>query len=184
MNKILSSREAYEKKKKAGLDYDMNMEYREECDVQNGSWILITRSIWVEEKCRPVLYGIYWGIPYRDSYDRQCCKIHTTEDVVILNHEYTILDEEKVKQHREMGWELHECGKVANQMNMELIEQGRSLVEEEREVIWALQLDGLTEEQSCEEYFLSKHTDYNNYTICYLPSKDIFNELVCCFGKK
>lgn len=41
-------------------------------------------------------------------------------------------------------------------MNTELIEKGRALCEEERETIWGEQLDGLTETQACEEYFLIK----------------------------
>jgi hypothetical protein len=69
-------------------------------------------------------------------------------------------------------------------MNMKLIDDGRNLCEEEREVIWALQLDGLDEEQACEEYFLSRHTDRNNYTICYLPTPQMSAELYLVFGDR
>jgi len=51
------------------------------------------------------------------------------------------------------------------------------LSEEERECIWAFQLDGLTEMQACEEYFLSRHVDYNNANICYLPNRKLQKQL-------
>lgn len=67
---------------------------------------------------------------------------------------------------------------------MELIEQGRALCEEEREIIWALQLDGLSEEQSSEEYFFSRHTDDSNYTICFLPNSEVRQQVYAVFGDK
>lgn len=144
---------------------------------------MITRQVPVEESAKPHLFGIYWGVPKQDKFDRQVCMIHTTEDVTLLNHEYTVIDEERLKIYREEGWEVHEtAARITQGMNMELIERGRSLSEEEREVIWALQLDGLSETQACEEYFLSRHTEYNNYSICYLPRKEVFEECVAVFG--
>lgn len=73
--------------------------------------------------------------------------------------------------------------------NMEYFEEcevnkGRALCEEEREIIWAMQLDGLTETQACEEYFLTKHTEYNNFSICYIPNKEVFAECVAVFGER
>lgn len=142
--------------------YDPNMEYFEECEVNSGAWVLITRQIPVDERCKPHLFGIYWGIPKQDRFDRQVCVVHTTEDVTLLNHEFTVIDDERLKVYREEGWELHENMAAADAgMNTELIEKGRALCEEERETIWAMQLDGLTETQACEEYFLTKHTEYN-----------------------
>ena len=177
----LSNRQVYTM---AGI-YDQNMEHANAQDVGSGAWVLITRTIPVAEHARPQLYGIYWGIPHEDRYDRQCCKINTTEDVVLLNHEYTVISEEKLDEYRNNGWRLRENRREINHaLNLEIIEQGRSLCEEEREVIWALQLDGLDEEQACEEYFMLKHTDYNNYTICYLPDEDCLNELLNCFGSR
>lgn len=174
-------RERYEK---SGL-YDTNMEYREETDVKNGAWVLITRQVPVAETCKPHLFGIYWGIPKQDSFDRQVCVIHTTEDVTLLNHEFTVIDEERLQIYKEEGWELHETAAKAKQgLNMELIEAGRALSEEEREVIMALQLDGLSETQACEEYFLSRHTDYSNSTICFLPRKDVYEMCVAAFGER
>jgi hypothetical protein len=178
------SRKNYEQRKKYG-DYDANMEYNKENDVESGAWVLITRQVPVEEKCKPHLFGIYWGIPKQDSYDRQVCVIHTTEDVTLLNHEFTVIDDERLRIYREEGWELRENNAAADTgLNTEMIERGRALCEEEREVIWALQLDGLTETQACEEYFLTKHTDYNNFSICYIPNKEVFAQCVAVFGER
>ncbi|WP_455618845.1 hypothetical protein [Eisenbergiella sp.] len=178
-------RESYEQRKEQFRTYDENMEYSEACDVESGKWVLVTRTVPVSEQCRPCLFGIYWGIPKQDRFDRQVCVIHTTEDVTLLNHEFSTVTEERLQIYREEGWELHETNASATQeMNMELIEQGRALSEEERETIWALQLDGLNETQACEEYFLSKHTDYNNFSICYIPRKEILEECVAIFGTR
>lgn len=178
-------RERYETAKELLGHYDCNMEYQKECDVESGAWVMVTRQIPVEEKCKPQLFGIYWGIPKQDRFDRQVCVIHTTEDVTLLNHEFSVVGEERLKVYREEGWELHETGaEVKQELNMELIERGRALSEEERETIWALQLDGLNETQACEEYFLSKHTDYNNYSICYLPKQEVFEGCVAVFGMR
>ena len=103
----------------------------------------------------------------------------------LLNHEFTVIDDERLKVYREEGWELHENMAAADAgMNTELIEKGRALCEEEREIIWAMQLDGLTETQACEEYFLTKHTEYNNFSICYIPNKEVFAECVAVFGER
>lgn len=163
--------------------YDPNMEYSEQCYVGSGAWIMVTRTVPVEEFCRPQLYGIYWGVPAEDRFDRQICVIHTQSDVTLLNHEFFVVSDERLQLYREEGWELHETGASAERgMNMELIERGRELSEDEREMIWALQLDGLNEIQACEEYFLGKHTDYNNFSISYLPRKAVFEECVAIFG--
>ena len=178
-------RERYERVKDDALGYDPNMEYEKACDVGSGAWVLVTRQVPVAEYAKPHLFGIYWGVPKQDRFDRQVCMIRTTEDVTLLNHEFTVLDEERLQVYREEGWELHETGaQITQGMNMELIEHGRALSEEEREVIWALQLDGLSETQACEEYFFSKHTDYNNYSICYLPRKEVFEYCVSVFGMR
>lgn len=178
-------RERYERVKDNPIGYDPNMELYKECDVESGAWVIVTKQVPVEERAKPHLFGIYWGVPKQDKYDRQVCMIHTTEDVTLLNHEFTVIDEERLQIYREEGWELHETkASATHEMNMELIEQGRALCEEERETIWALQLDGLNETQACEEYFLSKHTDYNNFSICYLPREDVFAECVGVFGMR
>lgn len=178
-------RERYERVKDSALGYDRNMEYQKESDVESGAWVLVTRQVPVVESAKPHLFGIYWGVSKHDKYDRQVCMIHTTEDVTLLNHEFTVIDEERLRIYREEGWELHETAtQAAHEMNMELIERGRALSEEEREVIWALQLDGLNETQACEEYFMSRHAEYNNYSICYLPNKEVFEQCVAVFGMR
>ena len=70
------SRNHYEK---SGI-YDPNMEHFEECEVNSGAWVLVTRQIPVDERCKPHLFGIYWGVPKQDRFDRQICVIHTTEE--------------------------------------------------------------------------------------------------------
>lgn len=174
------NRKRYEKQR--GY-YDPNMEYSEQCDVGSGAWVMVTRTVPVAEFCRPQLYGIYWGVPAQDRFDRQICVIHTQSDVTLLNHEFSVVSEERLQLYREEGWEIHETGvSTEGGMNMELIERGRELSEDEREMIWALQLDGLNETQACEEYFLGRHTDYNNFSISYLPQKAVFEECVAIFG--
>lgn len=69
-------------------------------------------------------------------------------------------------------------------LNMKLINEGRNLVEEEREIIWALMLEGLTEQQACEEYFLTHHIDYQNTDICYLPTSKILVEAMAVFRER
>lgn len=176
--------ERYKKAKETGLVYDSQMEYQERADVGNGSWVLITRTIPIAEYAKPKVFGIYWGIPNEDTFGRQTCIIHTKEDVTLLNHEFVTIDEEKLKEYRQQGWEMHEIGCVERKINTEMLEAGRSLCEEEREIIWALQVDGLTEDQACEEYFLTKHTDYNNATICYIPHEDVYKQIHEYYGER
>lgn len=165
--------------------YDESEVYKKECDVKSGSWVLITRQVPVSEHAKPHLFGIYWGLPKEDRYKRQVCLIHTTEDVTLLNNEYTVIDDERLEMYRQEGWELHETSaNIPNGLNKELIEKGKALCEEEREIIMALQLDGLTEMQACEEYFLSRHTDYNNFNICFIPNKQVFEYCVSVFGER
>lgn len=37
--------------------YDQNMEYFKECEVNSGAWVLITRQIPVDERCKPHILG-------------------------------------------------------------------------------------------------------------------------------
>lgn len=160
-------------------------DYREDRDIGNGSWILVKTRIPVAEEVRPVTYGIYWAIPAYDSFGRQKIKVYTPQECCLLNYEYIVLDDEKLEKYKSLGYYLHETAAKAakDPMTMKLLEKGRSLCEEEREVIWALQLDGLEETAACEEYFLSKHTDESNIGICYLPSEETLAELVYWFGE-
>ena len=156
------------------FSYDTNMDYHPECDVGNGSWVFITKDVPVIEKSKPYLYGIYWGVPHTDSYNRQCCKIFTTETIVLLNHEYTVISEERLEEYKNIGWQLRKSPRASLPLNIKLIEYGKNLCDEERDIIRAFMLDGLTEEQACEEYFLCHHTETDNYSICYIPNNEIF----------
>lgn len=161
----------------------MDNEYKKSADVGNGNWVLVIENVNVQKNSKPVLFGIYWGIPYEDPFGRQTCKIRTTEDVVLLNHEYTVISE-KLQEYKNLGYELNSVANPEIQskpLDMELIEKGRHLVEEEREIIWVFQLDGLSEKQACEEYFFSKYTDDSNYTICFLPNEKAKKELYNAF---
>lgn len=165
---------------------DERAKYRADRDVGSGSWVLIKCHIPVEEAKRPMTYGIYWATPIEDSFGRQKVCVYTPSEVCLLNHEYSIITEERLEEYKELGYFLKETGAVqcSGPMNIALIEKGRSLCEEEREVIWALQLDGLSEMQACEEYFLSHHIDGSYNGICYLPTKEILAEIVSVFGER
>lgn len=45
-------------------------------------------------------------------------------------------------------------------------------------------LEELTEQQACEEYFLTHHADYRNTEICYLPTPEILVEARAVFGER
>lgn len=171
---------------------------------------MIIKSLPVSDAVAPQLYGIYWAVPFVcegkagtkdklghwsgteiktlvgvDEYGRQCAKIYTPHEVKIFPDEYSILTPERLEEYKQAGWYLQEVNAKAEQpLNMDIINDGRALVEEEREIIWALMLEGLTEQQACEEYFLTHHTDYQNTNICYLPTKEILAEAMAVFGER
>lgn len=179
--------------------------------ITAGNWVLITKTVPVEENARPQLYGIYWAVPYTrtgkagvkdektgryigmkesqlvgvDEYGRQCAIIYTPQEVKVFPDEYSILTEERLEEYKELGWYLQQVNANAAQpLNLEIINEGKALVEEEREIIMALMLDGLTEQQACEEYFLTHHADYQNTNICYLPTREILAEALAWFGER
>lgn len=178
--------------------------------ITAGNWVMIIKSLPVAADARPQIYGIYWAVPYTrvgkvgvksknegyigvetktligvDEYGRQCATIYTPQEVRIFPDEYSILTPERLEEYKQAGWYLQEISaKAAQPLNMEIVNDGRALVEEEREVIWALMLDGLTEQQACEEYFLTHHTDYQNTSICYLPTTEILAEATAVFGER
>ena len=159
-------------------------EYKKDRDIGNGAWVLVKCKIPVAENVRPQTYGIYWAIPHEDKYKRQMVKIYTPQEVCLLNYEYTVISEQRLEEYKAAGYFLNEiCTNYKEPINVDFLEKGRALCEEEREVIWALQLDGLTETQACEEYFLSHHTDAQNINICYLPSQETLKEIITCFGE-
>lgn len=177
--------------------------------ITAGNWVMIIKSLPVSDAVAPQLYGIYWAVPFVregraaikdkpgatgteiktligvDEYGRQCAKIYTPHEVKIFPDEYSILTPERLEEYKQAGWYLQEINAKAEQpLNMEIINDGKALVEEEREIIWALMLEGLTEQQACEEYFLTHHTDYQNTNICYLPTQEILAEALAVFGER
>ena len=166
------------------MGYDRSLDYVKRCDVGLGSWVLVKCKIPVEERVRPQIYGIYWAIPHKDRYNRQMCKVYTPEEVCLLNYEYTVISEERLQEYRDMGYYLKDYGiDKTEPLNLELINSGRSLCEEEREIIWALMLDGLSEQQSCEEYYYSHHTSFEHRGCCYLPTPELLEQIVAYFGE-
>lgn len=159
-------------------------EYKKECDICGGAWVLVKCRIPVDEKIRPQTYGIYWAIPHKDKYNRQMVKIYTPQEVCLLNYEYTVIPETRLEEYKTMGYYLKEINVNTKQpLNLEILDKGRALCEEEREIIWALQLDGLTEQQACEEYFYTHHIDTQNSNICYLPNEETLKAIVSYFGE-
>lgn len=166
-------------------DYEQkNHTHYSDKNVESGSWVLVKCRIPVDEKVRPQIYGIYWAIPKEDLYGRQKVAIYTPTEVCLLNHEYTVISKEKLQLYIEDGYYLHDCGTTNKKpLDRNLIEQGRSLCQEEREIIDALMLDGLTEQQACEEYFYTHHVDGDNIGLCYLPTDELLKQIVAVFGE-
>ena len=159
--------------------------HRLEKNVDSGSWVLVKCKIPVDEKVRPQIYGIYWAIPKEDIYGRQKVAIYTPTEVCLLNYEYTVISDERLKVYIEDGYYLYDCrSQVAKKpLDMNLIENGRSLCDEEREIIMALMLDGLTEQQACEEYYYTHHTDDEKIGLCYLPTDELLKQIISAFGE-
>ena len=145
-------------------------------------WVLVARNIPVAEDVRPKTLGIYWAKPYKHPYERDTVQIYTSDRVVLLSHEYTELSEERLQQYIDRGWQIHQIDNENYPIDLSLIEKGRVLCEEEREIIWALMLDGLTELQACEEYYTQTHTELEKLTYCYLPTPEIIEEYKQYFG--
>lgn len=166
------------------LGSDNSFRYREECDVGGGAWVLVKCSIPVEESIAPQVYGIYWATPEPCTGGRQKVKIRTPAEVCLWNYEYTVITNERLQEYIECGYFLKDY-EVNNseQLSVKLIEKGRSLCTEEREIIDALMLDGLSEQQACEEYYYTHHTDNSNTGRCYLPTPQLRAQIEAVFGK-
>lgn len=161
-----------------------NKRFRKDKDIGGGAWVLVKCKIPVDENIRPQIYGIYWAIPKEDSYGRQKVAVYTPTEVCLLNHEYTVITDDRLKVYIEEGYFLKDY-KINNlvPLNREIIEEGRSLCEEEREIIYALMLDGLTEQQACEEYYFSHHVDNSNIGLAYLPTAEMLKQFIAVFGE-
>jgi hypothetical protein len=144
-------------------------------------WVLVVKDIPIDKKAKPVRFGIYYAKAYKHKYYGSTVSIFTTEQVVLLSHEYSVLSEERLQLYINYGWELHTIDGA--KVDLALLEKGRSLCEEEREIIWALMLDGLTEYQACEEYYNYSHTDIEKMTQCYLPTKECLAEIFAVYGE-
>lgn len=177
------------RRKKAKPEPPMNNvgypdDYEPSRDVGEGSWVMVKCTVPVEESVRPKVYGIYWAVPERDPGNRQKVKIWTPDEVCLLNYEYIVVSDEMLEIFKDGGYSLVELGDTPRSIaSLELLEQGRNLCEEEREIIWAYQLDGLTEQQACEEYFFSRHTDESNKGLAYMPNKNALAMMVWYFGE-
>jgi hypothetical protein len=174
--------------------YDSRRCYNEQRDVKSGAWVCVNRLVPVAEYARPEIYAIYWAVPVSsqnekrgigwDKYNRQAAKIMTTEEVVIFTDEYFVVSDKDFEMFKQEGWYMVENNRsIKVPLNIEIINDGRDLCEEEREIIWALQLDGLTEQQACEQYFFTKHIDANNSNVMWMPPKDKQQELLDMFGQ-
>lgn len=161
-------------------------------DVGNGAWVLIKANVPVDVGSRPLKWGVYWGIPvsdarqqHKDKFGRQAILVNVApgNPTTLLNTEYIVLDETMFEGLKAEGYYLveRETG-VQTHMDLAMLEAGRNLTEEEREVIYALQVDGLTEYQACEEYFLTKHVDANNSNLTYMPTPELTQELEYLYG--
>lgn len=157
--------------------------------IDVGEWVLIVRKVPVQYG--PKTYGIYWALPHRgkerigiDKYGRQCAMVYTPKEVKVFPDEYRILSQEKLEEYRKSGWEISLIeGTKEQPLDTHIIEKGKNLTEEEREVIWSLMLDGLSEQQACEEYFLTRHSQNENIAFSYQPPESMRKELCRIFGE-
>lgn len=162
---------------------------------------MIKNKIPVDPMVQPEVWSIYWATPYtggraKDGYDdfgRYMVEVLVQhqmnsskfEKVGAFPHEYFVVSEEHLEIYKKEGWSLVPLAFSieGKEIDMELISRGRELTEEEREVILALQLDGLTETEACQEYFLGRHVVKENYNIMYRPSPKAKAEVIALFGE-
>lgn len=188
--------------------YDMRSNWSEYHDVGSGAWVYIANSPPVAARAKPLRHYIYWAIPVqsnltveyydsgtrqyirlqgvcvgRDQYFRQAVKVMTTEEVTLFTDEYSIVPEENLEEYRKIGYEMIPTGIATEEtIDTALIEKGRVLCEEERELIWALQLDGLSESAACGEYFHGKYIDVSGRNMFYRPNSDLYKRIVEMYG--
>lgn len=147
-------------------------------------WIFITRTVPVLEDVRPMIYGIYQAQPLEHEFHENAVTVFTTDKVTVLEHEYSVITEERVAEYVSMGWTMNRI-EIPNQpIDMRLLEKGRYLCEEERDIIRALMLDGLTEYQACEEYYKHSHTEIEKMSCFYAPPKEMVKQMEQVFGRR
>ena len=169
--------------------------------IGDGSWIMVIRSVPVDPIFRPLRYHIYWATPCLasknmdgfDKYGRYKIEIHVLAsddsgrfDIVgLFPDEYMVVSEKFLNESIELGeYQLQPSFYSADStFSLPLIEKGKTLVEEERDIIRSLMLDGLTEHQACQEYFLYTHVNDNNVGVLYVPTKEMLLDLQNTFGE-
>lgn len=160
---------------------------KKEKEVGSGAWIMVIDVPPVSDEFKPVLGGIYWAIPCRDSLnfdgygaDNQyrietLVRSKTNERVVeylgLFPTEYVVVPEEILDEYMEEGAYSIMLNNVSvhEEVDLELIQQGRDLTEDERSIIWALMLDGVSENTACSIYFKGRHTEKDNLNTWYKP---------------
>lgn len=168
--------------------------------VHGGSWIMVTNTPPVGHEFRPVNWGIYWGTPCsesinNDGFDKfgsykveilvRHKNINKIESVGLFPHEYMVINEELFNGLMDTnGYNLHRIADspIESGLNLDLIEKGRSLTEDERSIIWSLQVDGLIESKACEEYFMGRHTEEENNHIWYMPTDECVQYMEIQYG--
>lgn len=168
--------------------------------VESGAWVLVNSTVPVSDDVKPMKWAMYWATPCHDSKgDGFDSGGRYKVDVMVRNratgalqsvgmfpHEYIkvtdTLFEELMGTN---GYTLQKSSDnpIEGGMKLELIEKGRSLTEDERSIIWSLQVDGLHEAKACEEYFMGRHTDNENSHIWYMPCDECAQWLENTFGR-
>lgn len=157
-------------------------------DVGSGSYIWLTKAPNIHPET-PDPYGIYWATPVdidgRDCYGRFAVHIvHKNQTINIFQDEYIRCDDVILKMVREDGEFYVAEDSIPSEAPpcMEDIERCRALCEEEREIIWALQVDGLTESAACSEYLYGKHIDNGHHGWHWKPTQEYLDVLQANFG--
>ncbi len=168
--------------------------------VGSGSWVMVNQIVPVSEDVRPMKWAMYWATPCHDSKgDGFDSGGRYKVDVLVRNsetggmqtvgmfpYEYMKVSDELFEELMNTnGYTMQKVSETPVQggMNLELVEKGRSLTEDERSIIWSLQVDGLSESKACEEYFMGRHTDNENSHIWYMPCEECADWMERTFGR-
>lgn len=161
-----------------------------EKEVGSGAWIMVIDVPPVSKEFAPLLGGIYWAIPCRDSLNfdgygkdgqyRVETLVRSREDerkveyLGLFPTEYVVVPESILNEYVEEGAYAMMLNNVSveEEVDLELIQQGRDLTEDERGIIWALMLDGVSEHTACTIYFKGRHTEKDNLNTWYKPCEE------------
>lgn len=168
--------------------------------VGGGAWVMIFHDLPVSEDLKPQVWGLYWATPCASSRSGDGFEdggrykvdvlvkhrwVNKIQPVSLFPHEYIVITDEAFEALMETnGYTLQRIAEnpIENGLNLELIEKGRSLTEDERSIIWSLQVDGLPEGKACEEYFFSRHVEEENNHIWYMASRECVEYMENQFG--